>query len=450
MKPELDNLLTREVEVAAGSRPSGKPVIQHHAGIIGHLALVVAHPDRTGGMETFCRFLVHTAANAGWRVTVALSGENIYDGLQEAFPEQIVVDPVAWLDRSCAGDREYHWTRILARRKWFRAVRPDVAVVVQSSNTPFRCTIVGARLAGVPLISTHRTMAYPVEAVPSRRHCFGLVPGLGLHRRRMIAKTRITSLLANKIVYNNEAVQGEYEALYGYPRSRGTVIRNAVQHAVQHAVHIPADVSRDMVRAPVTIGFVGRISSDKRLDVLLRAVAMMEYGSKVRVIVYGEGSEQPALAALATALGIAGQIEWRGLTTDVAVAYAQMDIVVLCSPRESSSNMILEAMAAGKPVVVTQVGGMPELVDNGRYGICVPPLNPSVLALALDWLTTDSDFRQRLGERARRKAICQHSPTKIGCDWMNLLGEVAGHPVRRRLADAKVAGTKDHRLQPAF
>jgi glycosyltransferase involved in cell wall biosynthesis len=371
-------------------------------------------------MEKFCRFLADIAADAGWRVTVALSGEDIYDGLRIAYPDRMVVDHVEWIDRTCAGDREYRWSRICERWRWFRGAQPDVAVVVQSSNTPFRCAIVGAKLAGVPVISTHRTMAYPVEDVPSRRHCFGLLPGIGLHRRRVIAKTWLTAMLASRVVYNSETVRREYEALYRYSPERGLVIRNAV------GIANPPVQGQTGLSKCVTIGFVGRIGADKRLDILLRSVARMEYRSMVRVIVYGEGAEQPALERLAAELGIAGRVEWRGLAPDLESAYSEMDIVVLCSPRESSSNMVLEAMVAGKAVVVTQAGGMAELVGDGRYGICVPALNVSVLTIALDRLTTDDEFRRRLGQLARSQAIRHHKPADVGRAWLSLLCEAAG------------------------
>jgi len=386
----------------------------------GHLALVVCHPARTGGMETFCKFLTETVLEAGWQVTVALSGENIYDSLQTWYGDAIRVVPVEWLDATCAGDREYERTRILERRCWFARVQPDVALCVQSSNTPFRAAIVGARLAGVPVISTHRTMAWPVEYVPSRRHFFGLVPGLGLHRRKVIFKTWLTAFLAARVVYNSTVVARGYETLYHYPRHRRVVIPNAVRFS-------PALSASRASDRPVTIGYAGRIGADKRLDILLRAVAAMQ-SRNVRVQIYGEGAEQPLLADLASRLGIADRVAWRGVTQDSASAYADMDIVVLCSPRESSSNMVLEAMAAGKAVVATDAGGMPELIEPGVGGLCVPPLDVSALAAALDKLAADADLRRRLGQNARVKALREHDPRCVAEQWMALLNSVAGRP----------------------
>jgi len=382
-----------------------------------HLALVTSHPGRVGGMETFCRFLADTVLEAGWRLTVALSGENVYSACQERHGRRVQVDPVNWLDSTCAGDREYTRTRLLGRRAWFRRVRPDVALFVQSSNTPLRAAIAGARLAGVPVVTTHRTMAWPVESVPSRRHVLGLLPGLGLHRRRVVLKTWLTAFLAARVVYNSAQVRAGYESMYRYPSSRGTVIPNAVEAPPRSPI---VDPDR-----PVTIGFAGRLGSDKRIDVLLRAVAAMQTRA-VRVAIYGQGAEQPLLADLASRLGIADRVEWRGVTHNPWSAYADMDVVALCSPRESSSNMVLEAMAAGKAVVATCAGGMPELVEPGRCGLCVPSLDVAALASTLDALAGRPDYRRELGERARAKARTQHDPRVVGGQWLALLDEVAG------------------------
>lgn len=384
----------------------------------GHVALVVGHPAQTGGMETFCRFLAETALAAGWRVSVALSGENIYDALQGRYPENIHVDPVNWLDNNCAGDRLYTLATVLHRRRWFCRTRPDVAVFVQSSNTPFRAAIVGSCLAGVPVISTHRTMAWPIPNIPSRRHVFGLLPGLGLYQRRMVFKTWLTGALASRVVYNSERVRAGYELIYRYPRRRGLVIPNAV-------IAVPDAPTERSGSRPPTIGYVGRIGSDKRLDVLLRAVAAMR-SRTARVLLYGEGAEQPLLAELASRLGIAERVEWRGVTRDPGAAYADMGMVALCSPRESSSNMVLEAMAAGKAIVTTDAGGMPELVEGGRCGLCVPALDVAALTAALDAMAADADLRRQLGQRARLKAMREHDPRIIGRQWMAVLAEVAG------------------------
>jgi len=389
------------------------------------LALVVGHPAHTGGMETFCRFIAQAALTAGWRITVALSGENIYRPLQQTHSHVVMIDQVDWLDETCAGDRQYDWRRICRRAQWFRALRPDAALFVQSSNTPFRASIAGAKLAGVPVITTHRTMPWPPETVPSRRHMFGLLPGIGLHRRRVVLKTWLTGFLAARIVYNSSQVRSGYESLYRYASHKGTVIPNAVAVPATASQTIGPQDTTLRTTSRVTVGYAGRLGSDKRLDILLRAVASVRSAERLRIVLYGEGAEKPSLAALAADLGIVDRIEWRGVTETSEALYREMDIVVLCSPRESSSNMVLEAMAAGKAVVVTATGGMPELVAGGRCGICVPPLDVAALAETLEVLAFDAPLRRRLGESARLKAMNEHDPQLIARQWMTMLTEVA-------------------------
>lgn len=384
-----------------------------------HLALVTAHPGPIGGMEKFARFLARTALSAGWRVTVALSGEDLFSGMAGA----VRVERVDWLDATFRGDREYRASTILDRRRWFRRVRPDVAVFVQSSNTPFRAAVVGAALARVPVVTTHRTLPYVIAAVPSRRHFFGLLPGLGLYARRMVARTWLTAALAARVVFNSEQVRREYERCYRYPQSRGVVIANAVD-----APERPEGPTG--TGGPLTIGFVGRISREKRIDVLLEAVAAMRSSRCVQLAFWGDGDKREILIERAGELGLSGRVEWNPPTPDVWPAYGRCDVVVLCSPRESSSNMILEAMAAGCAVVVTDVGGMRELVADGEAGMIVPPEEPAALAAALDRLAGDDALRRRLGARAREEARRAHDPLQIGRQWLDTLEQVCRRSVR--------------------
>ncbi|GMU23357.1 MAG: hypothetical protein AMXMBFR13_34350 [Phycisphaerae bacterium] len=385
-----------------------------------HVAIVTVDPVRIGGMQKFSRFLVSSLLQEGWPVTIALSGLDIYQDLAQTGEGRLNVDHVDWIDETFKGDREYRLDRMIERRRWFRRIRADVAVFVQSSNTPFRSAVVGAALARVPVVVTHRTMAWPVDIVPSRRHLFGLVPGIGLHGRRMVARTWLTAALASRIVYNSEAVRQGYESLYHYPRRKGIVIPNAVEMAEQEPAS-PADSA-----APITVGFVGRISREKRLEILLQAFAGLQCERPVRLLICGEGPERPRLESLGAELGLTDAIEWQPPTHDVNAAYRRIDMAVLSSPRESSSNMVLETLAAGKPAVVTSAGGSPELIGSGQCGIIVPPLDVAALRDALRKLILDDQLRRQMGAAGRARAQTLHDPKAIRNAWLRLLVEVAG------------------------
>lgn len=388
-----------------------------------HLALVTANPLRIGGMQTFSRFLVGIACEAGWRVTVALSGEDVFTGIRGSLD----VRQLDWVDADLAGDRRYHMRTILARRRWFREHRPDVALFVQSSNTPFRSSVVGAVLAGTPVVMTHRTMPWIRDFVPAGRHLSGLLPGFGLHNRRQVFKTRIAAALASRIVYNSEFVRQEYESIYGYPRSKGCVILNAAPPA-------ESVVARRPLQDCVVIGYLGRLADEKRIDVLIRAFAAMRHRQRARLLLCGDGPLRESLAKLADELGAADRVEFRAGTSNAAAAYAEMDVVSVCSRRESSSNTVLEAMAAGKAVVVSDAGGLPELIDNGQAGVCVPVGDVAGMADALDRLAADRDERTRLGRAAQALARQRHDAARVGRQWLDLLGEVAAQRCCRRNA----------------
>lgn len=398
-----------------------------------HLALVTTSGGPVGGMERFNRSLLGTLTDDGWQVTVALSG---HDFLTDDLRRRVQVESVDWVNiADLSGDRRYTRAVIADRYGWFRRVRPDVALFVQSSNTPLRASVLAARMAGVPVVTTQRTMPARLPEIPSKRHLLGLVPGVGLHHRRLIWSSRFTAHLARHVVYNSQAVRELYEREYGYPASRGVVIANAasVDDSADRAAAGGAACAAPHAHSPAfVVGYVGRLGREKRIDILLRALASLDSGVAIRAEIYGEGPELGPLQQLCAELKLADRVRFCGPTFDVPGVYERFDVVALCSPRESSSNMILEAMAAGKPVIVTRVGGLPELVEHGRAGLCVPPLEAGELAAALRQLGLDPYERIRLARAARERARVHHDPRLIGERWSRLLAGVARRPAGER------------------
>lgn len=390
-----------------------------------HLAIVAAHAATTGGMERFARFVCRTMLEAGWRVTAALSGEDIYQGPRGRPADRLQIDRVNWLDETYAGDRRYRFSTIRDRRGWFARVRPQVALFIQSSNTPFRCAVAGAYLAGVRVVTTHRTLPWPLLEVPRSRYVGGLLPGIGLHDRLMRRKTWLTGALASAIVYNNESTRRSYEQTYGLPVSRGHVIPNAVEVGERRVSRSAPDTKK----AGISIGYVGRLSREKRIDILLHAIAHLQTDRPVRVVIHGDGPERERLFRLRAELGLDSCVEFAGPTDRPEAVYPALDIVTLCSPRESSSNMILEAMAHGCAPIVTEAGGMPELVQQGRCGRVVPALNVAALRDVLDQLIADDAARIALGEAAMQRVEAFHGPQRVARLWTDLFEGIAGYQV---------------------
>lgn len=164
------------------------------------------------------------------------------------------------------------------------------------------------------------------------------------------------------------------------------------------------------------VGIVANLNPWKRHDLLFRAVAILAGRGLVLNVVCIGGGEQAPLIRLTESLGIAHRVTFLGSRRDVPSLLAAFDVGVLCSDFESSSNSVIEYLAAGLPVVCTNVGGLPETVEEGVNGLLVPPDDPTALADSLE-----SILRTRLDagkfQRFREELMQRHSPGNM----------VAGH-----------------------
>jgi glycosyltransferase involved in cell wall biosynthesis len=168
--------------------------------------------------------------------------------------------------------------------------------------------------------------------------------------------------------------------------------------------------------APLTCLVLGRLSSWKGQDVLLRAVARVP---RAVAVVAGDawpGQErhEAALRRLAAELGLAERARFVGFVTDPRPLYAGADVVVVPSTRpDPLPNAALEAAAAGCCVVASRHGGLPEIVRDGETGLLVAPGDPVDLAGALRRLADDPDLGRRLGSAARADVSRRFAPARL-------------------------------------
>ncbi len=149
--------------------------------------------------------------------------------------------------------------------------------------------------------------------------------------------------------------------------------------------------------APV-VGTIGRLHQEKGLDVFLEATAqILSALPDVRFVIVGSGRDRTALESHAKELGVASKIAFVGERADVKDLLTAMDLFSLSSPEEGMPNVVLEAMAAGLPVVATGVGGTPEVVINGVTGLLVPPGEPGRLAAAVSDILSRRDRMLMMG-----------------------------------------------------
>ena len=207
------------------------------------------------------------------------------------------------------------------------------------------------------------------------------------------------------VVVNATRIRAAFDALPGLGPERVFVIHNGVvapeRRQAPGALRAQLGIAPD---APV-VGAVARLAPQKRLDRLLRAVAALP--AEVHCVVAGDGEERASLAALAGELGIAGRVHFLGHRDDTGDVLDALDVFVVSSEREGLSNAMLEALAAGVPVVSTAVSGADDALEPFADGIApgvVVGGSDDDLASALRRLLGDAELRGRMAEAGRRRA----------------------------------------------
>lgn len=191
------------------------------------------------------------------------------------------------------------------------------------------------------------------------------------------------------------------------------VVRNGVPERCFTAAGTGLREALGIPREGVLFGIVGRLDPHKGHEVLLQALA--DGPAAAHLLVIGGEAFAGALArvrgfgerlrALAAAPGLAGRVHFLGHRDDVPELVSQLDAVIVPSVApESAPRAIAEAQAAGRAVVASRIGGVPELVEDGRTGLLVPPGDAAALAAVLQSLAADASARQRLGAAARTAA----------------------------------------------
>lgn len=216
-----------------------------------------------------------------------------------------------------------------------------------------------------------------------------------------LAMQRAAYKCAHVIVTNSNATAARLRS-ENVRASKITVIPNGL------ALDMFAAAPRQSARRRVLV--VANLRPEKGHDVLIDAAALvLERFPDARFQCVGDGPERAAIDARLAARGVAHAFEFPGRQDDVPARLAAAHIFALPSRTESMPNAVLEAMAAGLPVVASAVGGIPEVIDDERTGLLCPPSDPRALADRLCRLMDDAEFSDRLGDSARREMRARYS-----------------------------------------
>ena len=162
------------------------------------------------------------------------------------------------------------------------------------------------------------------------------------------------------------------------------------------------------------VGWIGRMTSIKRVhDVVSAFAAIRRRGIEATLCLVGDGPDRAAVEKLAHDLGVIRDILFVGYQRDVASYYSFIDTLILASANEGTPVVAMEALVAGRPVVSTRVGGVPDVVTDGVDGILCDPGDVDALADALGELATDPGLRAQLGRPGRANMLARYSVERL-------------------------------------
>lgn len=208
---------------------------------------------------------------------------------------------------------------------------------------------------------------------------------------------------------------------FGIQRERIEIRHNSVSPFVPATEEAVRDLRQTLRISPGTplLLNVARLSREKGQAELIKALAVLHHqgGERMpRLVFVGDGPDRLSLERLAAARGVADSVTFVGHQSVVAPYYSVADMMVLPSLTEGSPNALLEAMAAGLPIVATATGGVPEIVANTGSALLVQPHDHLALARAIGQVLGSETTRQQLSTAARHTAAA-YSPQSY-CDFM--------------------------------
>jgi glycosyltransferase involved in cell wall biosynthesis len=229
---------------------------------------------------------------------------------------------------------------------------------------------------------------------------------------------RLLARTSTALVAVSPQVRDDLVALGVADRERFAVVRLGVELGDRVTggddEALRAETRRVLGVAPdrFVVGWIGRMTGVKRTeDVLVAFRRLRDLGVDATLLMIGDGPDRAAVERRAHDLGVMRDTLFLGYQAEVARFYAAVDAVILPSINEGTPVTAIEALAVGRPVVATRVGGVPDVVRDGETGFLVPPGSTDELAERLAELARDPELRERLGRAGR-----EHVRTRYAVD----------------------------------
>jgi glycosyltransferase involved in cell wall biosynthesis len=286
------------------------------------------------------------------------------------------------------------WLRVCELARYLR--RNDIQIVHSYGFYPHSFVLPAARLAGVPV------------AIASIRDTGDV---LAPRKRRV---QELVCRLATCVLANAEAV-GRQLIQDGYNARKVAIIRNGILPPPFERSTEDGPVRRELQvppRAPM-VAVLARLNDLKGISYFLDAIPLvLSEFPDARFLIVGDGQKRQELEAYAERKGCAGKAIFTGFRMDIPEVLKEISVSVLPSLSEGLSNVLIESMAAGVPVVATEVGGNPEIVEDGVTGLLIPPRDAGSLAQAIVFLLQNSEKAAFMGQEGRRRIASRFSLTR--------------------------------------
>jgi glycosyltransferase involved in cell wall biosynthesis len=328
-------------------------------------------------------------------------------GLLTPDTEQIILAQLRTVDFRMPGLNGWVWLRFFFHLCWV-IYRHGVDAIHINSYVPGNYARLAAALMQVPIVIDHW-------------HGFSRFN----RKRRLICRAlaRFTDLS----LAVSQGVKDNLVKEIGLEPNKVRVVPNGVDMAAIDAARLGSEVRRELglPQAATVVGLVGRLDHwGKGHKELFSAMAQHKERFPYHALIVGGGRREAEVKQMAASLGLSGQVHFLGSRRDVLDLLQTMDIFVLPSYSEGVSLALLEAMAAGLPVIVSRVGGNPEVVTDGETGLLIPPRDAEALAQALERLLADPSGAKELGKNARRLVEVNYSLERLGREINEIYGEL--------------------------
>ncbi len=271
---------------------------------------------------------------------------------------------------------------------------------------------ISARLANVPIIisTMHRVEDHKQEAI---------------YRVLFFADT-LTMALTTRIIAVSKAVKNYLISWHRVKSDKIRVIYNGID-AHKYDVNFDIKEYKRMLNLQhdiPTVAFIGRLVKLKGVNYFLEAAAsILRNGKRVQFVVVGDGPLKERLIKQAANLSISQHVHFIGFRKDIPQILSVIDILVVPSLFEGLPLTILEAMHAGKTIIATRVGGIPEAIKDGETGILVSPRDYHALTKGLLELLNDPEKRKEMGKKGKQRALQHFNVERMVKEYSNIYDE---------------------------